>query len=283
MRDVIKLCIYELKIQMLSKRVLLGYLVGISIMLKFAVGYIQYGNYIGEPINVLEPFIIVGNCDRIIMLLTVGWLLIMSEAPFVNKISFYALYRTKRKLWNEAMVIYIFVQAILYYAVIAVVLMLLGGMNGYLANIWSVPFIDVLSSGSDSYLYGVDFPSSDYADVQSVYMGFFHTFALQVLYAVIIGIFVYVISQMTNRMAGPIAAFILHFLGYEIMKEGYGIVIKYSLLARSIPAFQLGKNALVNLGQSYLIFIVIIILLVELSGKLVNYMDFKNMAIQEGD
>ncbi|MBR1599542.1 MAG: hypothetical protein IJ661_11620 [Lachnospiraceae bacterium] len=283
MRDVIKLCIYELKIQMLSKRVLLGYLVGISIMLKFAVGYIQYGNYIGEPINVLEPFIIVGNCDRIIMLLTVGWLLIMSEAPFVNKISFYALYRTKRKLWNEAMVIYIFVQAILYYAVIAVVLMLLGGMNGYLANIWSVPFIDVLSSGSDSYLYGVDFPSSDYADVQSVYMGFFHTFALQVLYAVIIGIFVYVISQMTNRMAGPIAAFILHFLGYEIMKEGYGIVITYSLLARSIPAFQLGKNALVNLGQSYLIFIVIIILLVELSGKLVNYMDFKNMAIQEGD
>ena len=283
MRDVIKLCIYELKIQMLSKRVLLGYLVGISIMLKFAVGYIQYGKYIGEPINVLEPFIIVGDCDRIIMLLTVGWLLIMSEAPFVNKISFYALYRTQRKLWNEAMVIYIFVQAILYYAVIAVVLMLLGGMNGYLANIWSVPFIDVLSSGSDSYLYGVDFPSSDYADVQSVYMGFVHTFALQVLYAVIIGIFVYVISQMTNRMAGPIAAFILHFLGYEIMKEGYGIVITYSLLARSIPAFQLGKNALVNLGQSYLIFIVIIILLVELSGKLVNYMDFKNMAIQEGD
>ena len=283
MRDVIKLCIYELKIQMLSKRVLLGYLVGISIMLKFAVGYIQDGDYIGEPINVLEPFIIVGNCDRIIMLLTVGWLLIMSEAPFVNKISFYALYRTKRKLWNEAMVIYIFVQALLYYAVIAVVLMLLGGMNGYLANIWSVPFIDVLSSGSDSYLYGVDFPTSDYADVQSVYMGFFHTFALQVLYAVIIGIFVYVISQMTNRMAGPIAAFILHFLGYEIMKEGYGIVITYSLLARSIPAFQLGKNALVNLGQSYLIFIVIIILLVELSGKLVNYMDFKNMAIQEGD
>ena len=283
MRDVIKLCIYELKIQMLSKRVLLGYLVGISIMLKFAVGYIQYGKYIGEPINVLEPFIIVGNCDRIIMLLTVGWLLIMSEAPFVNKISFYALYRTQRKLWNEAMVIYIFVQAILYYAVIAVVLMLLGGMNGYLANIWSVPFIDVLSSGSDSYLYGVDFPSSDYADVQSVYMGFVHTFALQVLYAVIIGIFVYVISQMTNRMAGPIAAFILHFLGYEIMKEGYGIVITYSLLARSIPAFQLGKNALVNLGQSYLIFIVITILLVELSGKLVNYMDFKNMAIQEGD
>ena len=283
MRDVIKLCIYELKIQMLSKRVLLGYLVGISIMLKFAVGYIQDGDYIGEPINVLEPFIMVGNCDRIIMLLTVGWLLIMSGAPFVNKISFYALYRTKRKLWNEAMVIYIFVQALLYYAVIAVVLMLLGGMNGYLANIWSVPFIDVLSSGSDSYLYGVDFPSSDYADVQSVYMGFFHTFALQVLYAVIIGIFVYVISQMTNRMAGPIAAFILHFLGYEIMKEGYGIVITYSLLARSIPAFQLGKNALVNLGQSYLIFIVIIILLVELSGKLVNYMDFKNMAIQEGD
>ena len=230
-----------------------------------------------------SPFIIVGNCDRIIMLLTVGWLLIMSEAPFVNKISFYALYRTQRKLWNEAMVIYIFVQAILYYAVIAVVLMLLGGMNGYLANIWSVPFIDVLSSGSDSYLYGVDFPSSDYADVQSVYMGFVHTFALQVLYAVIIGIFVYVISQMTNRMAGPIAAFILHFLGYEIMKEGYGIVITYSLLARSIPAFQMGKNALVNLGQSYLIFIVIIILLVELSGKLVNYMDFKNMAIQEGD
>ncbi len=283
MKDIIKLCVYEFRIQMTSKRVWLGYLVGIVIVLNQALGFVRYGAFIGEPVNVLEAFIIVGNCDRTIMFLAVGWLLIMSEAPFVDRISFYALYRTKRSRWNRAMLLYIVCQAVIYYAVIAIVVMAVSGVNGYFANIWSVPFMRVLEPMSGAGDFNVDFPSADFADVESVFTGFAHTFALQVLYAVLLGILVYVVSQVTSRMAGPVAAFILHFLGYEIMKEGYGFTITYSLLARSIPAFQVGNLPLADLFQSYLIFAVFILVLVGISGRAVRYMDFKNMAIQEGD
>ena len=165
MKDIIKLCVYEFRIQMTSKRVWLGYLVGIGIVLNQALGFVRYGAFIGEPVNVLEAFIIVGNCDRTIMFLAVGWLLIMSEAPFVDRISFYALYRTKRSRWNRAMLLYIVCQAVIYYAVIAIVVMAVSGVNGYFANIWIVPFMRVLERMSCAGDLNVDFPSDVFADV----------------------------------------------------------------------------------------------------------------------
>ena len=281
MREILKICRHEFRIQMNSKRVWLGYMVGIVLILSQAAYYVRYGQAMGEPINVLEAFIVSGNCDRTIMLLPVGWLLVMSEAPFVNRISFYALYRTKKKTWNQAMLLYIVLQAILYYAVLAMITILFSMTDGYLANIWSYPFVGMVEGTSDVSLYNVSFPSMDFVGIQSVFSGFMHTFILQVLYAILVGILLYVASQLSNQILGPVAAFVFHFLGYEIMKEGYGVSIDFSLLARSIVAYQVGKEALVSLVQSYLIFIILIVVLAQLSHQLVRYIDFKTIAMEE--
>jgi hypothetical protein len=281
MSDILNLCGYEMRLQMASKRVWLGYMVGIVMIMKQAFGYVQYGKAISEPINVLEPYVVAGNCNRTILFLAVGWLLVMSEAPFMNRNSFFAIYRTKRRFWNMAMIAYIFFQAILYNGVLAVVTMIMGCSEGYFANIWSYPFTVLVNNGDKAAEYDVTFPSMDFANVETAFKGFGHTFLLEILYMVSLGLFLYVISLLFNQVMGPVAAFIFHFLGYEIMQEGYGITINGSLLARTIPAYQVGKGALVGLLQSYLIFVLLIIVLVEWSQKAIRHVDFKTVSTEE--
>lgn len=61
LRSIIKLCLYEFKIEIHSKRVLLGYLVGIVMILKQSAGYLLYSNEIGLSVNVLEPYYYCGK------------------------------------------------------------------------------------------------------------------------------------------------------------------------------------------------------------------------------
>lgn len=114
MKDILKICVYQFRIQMCSKRVWLGYLLGIVIIMKQSFGYFVYADSLKEPVNVLEAFVVAGNNYNTAMFLILGWLLVISEAPFVNSISFYLIYRTNKKNWNTAMILYIFCQAVIY-------------------------------------------------------------------------------------------------------------------------------------------------------------------------
>lgn len=96
-KEILSLCIYEFRIQITSKRVWLGYLVGIVIILKQSVEYLAYADNIEEAVNVLDAFIISGNNYNTVMFLVLGWLLIISEAPFVDNNSAYIIYRTQKK------------------------------------------------------------------------------------------------------------------------------------------------------------------------------------------
>jgi hypothetical protein len=65
--------------------------------MKQSFGYLIYADSLKDAINVLEPFIIAGNNYNTAMFLVLGWLLVVSEAPFVNNNSLYLVYRTKKK------------------------------------------------------------------------------------------------------------------------------------------------------------------------------------------
>lgn len=282
MSEVFKICCYELKIQMMSKRVVLGYLVGMVMILKQSIGYIDYAQSLGEPINVLEPFIVAGNNPNMIIFFVVGWFLVISEAPFINNISFYIIYRTSRQIWNKAMVFYIIVQGIIFYGFMAFFTMVCSCWNGYLANVWSWPMIKVATGQGYVEAYNVNFPYPSYVESENVFGAFAHTFLLNLLYAVVLGMILYTFSLLFSRIVGPVVAFVFHFLGYELQAEGYNVMIKLSLLARSMPAVQIGKNALVNIFDTYLTFLIVFALLSEISNVLIRYTDYKEIAVEEG-
>lgn len=278
LRSIIKLCLYEFKIEIHSKRVLLGYLVGIVMILKQSAGYLLYSNEIGLSVNVLEPFIVAGNNYNTVMFLVLGWLLVISEAPFVNSNSTFLMYRTQRTTWNYAMTLYIMVQGIFYYAITAVSSIVISVFNGYFANIWSPAIIKLISDGNKVNALEVYFPYPQFMRQESVFSAFIITWSLCLLYGIVLALVLYVFNLFTNQIVGAVAAFLFHFLGYELMKEGYMVIIKYSLLARSVPVLLIGSELDATLPQSYVLFALLIVILIFISGRIVKYVDFKEIS-----
>ncbi len=68
-----------------NKRVIMGFLLGIALFGYWLSLFFQYALDIGEPVNVLEAFIVVEHHHKSILFLVVGWLLMISDAPFVKK------------------------------------------------------------------------------------------------------------------------------------------------------------------------------------------------------
>lgn len=283
MKDILKICVYQFRIQIVSKRVWLGYLVGIVIIMKQSFGYFVYANTLKEDINVLEAFVIAGNNYNTAMFLVLGWLLVISEAPFVNNNSLYLIYRTNKKNWNMAMLLYIFLQAIIYYSLIAGCTVLFSGKKGFFANIWSNPLIRMTENVNKITEFNVYFPYSSFIKEVSVFQAFLYTWLLCFLYGLILGLFLYTFNLFSNQIAGAVAAFLFHFLGYEIMKEGFMVIIEYSLLARSIPVLQIGENLGVTFQETLLVYAVIIFMLNVASNKIVKFTDFREVSRGEGE
>ncbi|MGN0154611.1 MAG: hypothetical protein ACI4A3_09170 [Lachnospiraceae bacterium] len=279
MSNVIRICGYELRIQMKSKRVWLGYLTGIVLIINQSMEYIRYAGELGEAVNVLEPFLVAVNNPNTIIFLVLGWMLVISSTPFIDTMSFYVIHRTSRKNWNRAILVYIIIQAVLYYFILWLATVIISFQNGYLANVWSYPLIKTASGIHSSY--DINFPYIELVNAENIFSVFIHSFLLAVLYAVMLGILTYVVSLAFRHNIGPVFGVAFHFLGYEIMKEGLGFAIDYSLLARSVAVLQIGKGALVNVFDTYLIFLIGIVILAELSQKIIAYIDFPKASREE--
>ncbi len=282
-KDILKICIYQFRIQMVSKRVWLGYLLGIVIIMKQSFGYFVYADSLKESINVLEAFVIAGNNYNTAMFLVLGWLLVISEAPFINSNSLYLIYRTNKKNWNAAMILYIFYQAIIYYSLIAGCTMLFSVKNGFFSNVWSNPIVRLTENVDKIKEISVYFPYTAFIKEISVFQAFLYTWILCFLYGLILGLFLYTFNLFSNQIAGAVAVFLFHFLGYEIMKEGFMVIIKYSLLARSIPVLQIGEDLGVTFHGTLFVYAITIFMLNGVSKNIVKFTDFREASRGEGE
>lgn len=280
-KEIFRLCVYEFRVQLASARVWLGYLIGIVLVLRQTAEYLAYAAHFGEPVNVLEGFLIAGNTSNTVMFLVLGWLLLISAAPFVDSNTGYLIYRTKKRLWNRAVVLYLAVQAFIYYGILALASILFSARSGFLANVWSRPLVR-LAGGGDLSLYDVYFPFQEFIHKFSVVSSFFQTWLLLFCYALLLGLFLYVFSLLSGQLTGVTAAFLFHFLGYETMKEGLGFIIRYSLLARSVLVLQTGSGADAQLFDTYVLYIGLIILMILLSDIFIKKVDFREAAKGEG-
>lgn len=283
MKDILKICVYEFHLQIVSKRVWMGYFLGLEIIMKQSFGYLVYADRSKEAINVLEAFVIAGNNYNTAMFLVLGWLLVISEAPFVNNNSLYLIYRTNKKKWNIAMILYIFFQAVIYYGIIAGCTVLFSVSRGFFGNIWSNPLISLTKNSDKITGFNVCFPYGSFIKEVSVFQAFLYTWLLCFLYGLILGLFLYIFNLFSNQIAGAVSTFLFHFMGYEIMKEGFMVIIKFSLLARSILILQIGEDLGVTFHETLLVYAMVILLLIIVSDKIVRFTDFKEASKGEGE
>ena len=256
-----------------NKRDIMGFILGMALFGYWLNLFLQYALDIGEPVNILEAFIVVEHHHKSILFLIVGWLLIISDAPFIKRNTYLSLCRSSRKKWNVAMLQYIIIQAFLYVASIAIVSVAARFLCGFWGNIWSSPVYN-LAMDNRNHLgvkYNISFPWVNVMQAMTVPQAFMITFVFLFLYLILIGFLLYVCNLLLKEIYGILIVFGIQISGYLLQQEG---VTYLSLMAKAIPGYAIDGNG--GQWEVVLLFWAIILILVLISLWLIGWVDFKD-------
>lgn len=202
--------------EMRKARVLMGYVLGIAVLageLNAFLGYVAAG---GEPVNILETFIVAEHTRSGAQFLLLGYLLVIASAPFIRADTHLVLYRSSRRIWNGGAILYVLLQAFLYVLFLAGVCVAVSCPVGFLGNTWSRP-VHMLAIDSYSMLavrYGVDFSCRGMMQSMTVPQAFGITFLYLFGYLVFLGVLFYLCNLALRSFWGLVAVAGIHLGGY---------------------------------------------------------------------
>lgn len=256
-----------------NKRVIMGFLLGIALFGYWLNLFLQYALDVGEPVNILEAFIVVEHHHKSILFLVVGWLLIISDAPFIKRNTYLSLYRSSRKKWESAMLQYIMAQAFLYVASLAVVSVAASLLYGFFGNMWSSPVYHLaMDTRNDlGVKYNISFPWANVMQAMTVPQAFMVTFAFLFLYLVLVGFLLYVCNLLLKEIYGILIVFSIQISGYLLQQEGF---THLSFMAKAIPGYAIDGNG--GQWEAVVLFCAIILILALISFWLIGWVDFKD-------
>jgi hypothetical protein len=261
-----------------NKRVIMGFLLGMALFGYWLNYFLQYALDIGEPVNILEAFIVVEHHHKSILFLIAPWLLIISDAPFIKRNTYLSLCRSSRKKWDVAMLQYIMIQALLYVVSIAVVSVAASSFCGFFGNMWSSPVYN-LAMDNGNYLgvkYNISFSWANVMQAMTVPQAFMITFILLYLYLVLVGFLLYVCNLLLKGIYGILLVFGIQISGYLLQQEG---VAYFSLMAKALPGYAIDGNG--GQWKVVVLFCAIILILALISLCLIGRVDFKDEAEEE--
>ncbi|RKJ53049.1 hypothetical protein D7X25_13255 [bacterium 1XD42-8] len=259
-------------------RVIMGYFLGFTVMGYWMNGFLRYAVDIGEPVNILEAFCVVEQHYVNMLFLVLGWLLAVSDAPFMKGNIYLLLYRCGRKRWNMGMFFYILMQAFLYTGAMAAFTIIISSFFGFVGNMWSSPVYSLAHDVTNSIgaKYNITFPWLAMMKAMSVPQAFAVTFLFLYLYLAFIGAFLYTAALLFSGIAGMMAVMGVHLTGYLQMMDGY---TDTSLLARAVPGNFVDGT---SYWQSAALFLALIAFLMVLSSIFVKKMEFQSGTEAEG-
>lgn len=261
-----------------NKRVIMGFLLGIVLFGYWLNLFLQYARDIGEPVNILEAFIVVVHYHKSILFLIVGWLLIISDAPFIKRNTYLMLYRSSRKKWNVAMLQYIIIQAFLYVAGIAAVSAAVSTLFGFYGNLWSSPVYNLAMDTANNLgvKYNISFPWANLMKAMTVPQAFVITFVFLYLYLVFLGFLLYGCNLLLKEIYGVLIVFGIQISGYLLQQEG---IAHLSLMAKAIPGYVIDGNG--GQWKVIILFCAVILILALISLWLIGRVDFKTEVEEE--
>jgi len=206
-----------------NKRTIIGFMLGMVIPFYWLDGFLKYVNDYGEPVNILEAFIVIVQAPGSIIFLAAGWLLVVADAPFTNGNTYFSLYRTKRRIWNGAASLYMAGQSVLYIFVMALPMALALTSRGFAGKMWSSPVYALTKNTGYGYSseYDVVFSRIGMMRSLNVCQAFFVTALCLGLYLFALGQLLYTINLLLRSIAGLSVTFLVHITGYLAAWGGY--------------------------------------------------------------
>lgn len=268
-----------------KKNVLAGFLLGIIIVLKQSV---QYSHFVGKhTVNIAEPFLVTLTGQGDALLVMIGFIIVVADAPFINEGSFFLIHRIGRKAWYASMWIYITVMGILYQGVLFGASVLPFITKGYMENTWSQTFYllaQVNGITKKMTIYHIGPQNSDMLGF-SPYEALLHTFLCVVLYSVGLAAILFVFNMLLSKHTfGTIGVGLVHMLGMFLYSQ--------PIFGRVLTKWSLFRNAFFPMGYhpdqsnllftySYLALLVVVIYMVGVD--LLPYTSFVLKAGKENE
>lgn len=256
-----------------NKRVIMGFVLGLALFGYWLNFFFRYALDTGEPVNILESFIVIEHHYKNMLFLVLGWLLIVSDAPFIKGNIYFLMYRSSRRKWNIGMLFYIMVQAFFYVAFIAALSVTASSFLGFSGDMWSSPVYDLaMDVGNDIGVeYNITFPWENMMRCMSVPQAFAVTFLFMWLYLLFLGVLLYVCNLLLKGIFGILIVFGIQLSGYLLQQDGFGDI---SLFAKSMPAYSIDRTGMH--WETALLFLGMILSLALVSLWLVRHVDFKD-------
>lgn len=260
----------QLQFTFTRKRILAGYLVGIVSSLMTGK---NYNEFLGtHTANLFEAFIqhYAGFGNVTVMLM--GFILALSDAPFVHTDSFLMMHRAGRKNWYCAMWGYIVVQGILYYGCSLLVSAFSLFRKGYFDNIWSRALTNY--ANSMTFRNHITPPSSMLMQDYTPYSAALHTFLLIFFCSILFAGILFALNLYVHMAVGTIIVGIIYFLGMLISPS-------WSYVKNAVFSYHM-ENQLV-LSHSYVFFALSILVVYFLGRFGVSHADFQLLERGEAD
>lgn len=261
------------------KRVAAGYLLGIVSTLMTGINYEQFlGTH---TTNICEAFIQHYSTFGNLSVMLLGFIIAMSDAPFVYTDSFMMIHRAGRKNWYCSMWGYILVQGILYYGCSFLVSALCLIRKGYFDNIWSRAIVNY--ADSMGYRNNIVAPSRAMIEDYTPYTAALHTFLLIFLYSIFLAGILFALNMYVHTAIGTVTVAGIHFLGVLIQTlgmSGWHLVL-WAYVANA--TFDSHMDGGISLLHSYIYFL-LSIYIVYLLGRIgVSRTDFQLLESSEAD
>lgn len=175
---------------------------------------LAYGDRMGTPVNLLEPFIGVCNSPQLLGLIPIVFLVLISDFPRVDNNMIYKIFRTGRRRWVISQLLFLFLADVSFVVFLFIGVTLPAADAGFLFNGWSDVITEMnrkmpeLSSTFTSKLI----PPNLYYQMLP-YHALLYSVLLLVLYLYLLGVLMLVLKLMGHKALGIVANGFLLALG----------------------------------------------------------------------
>lgn len=216
---------------------ILGLLLGINFAFAPTLNFGRAALSIGASAQVFEPYILMASEAYICLPLTLGLVLMLSDAPFTSEHITYVGLRVTRIQWIIAQCLYVFISCLVYQAVILLFTLLLTAGNGYVGNVWSTTLLRIAKDAGFGAKHALSFPHPQFLVRYAPHQALAISFALQTAYGFVLSMAMFFLNLMFHRGVGIGAALLLHQLGYIFVRDGVMFANQFlSLMAHALAA-----------------------------------------------
>ena len=242
MRQVLFLLINKIRSWSGDWHVIMALIFGILVCIYNCTSYIDFANFATGKINILEPYVVVGNDGWSFLGVFLGNILFLSDSPFVSKISKYEILRVGKVRWLLSKTLYIVLSCLFYSFLILIIssIYTLTRAEGVsFTNSWSQS-MNILAFEQPSYAtsaFRLSFGYSDFVGSESPVSAALLTILFNSLYAITLCLIIMTINIIIGKNTGWVVASVIHIAGYIIFANG-GLEIPYrfSMLCYALPA-----------------------------------------------